>query len=160
MVKKFAIVISLVLVVLAGFAYYRYTLGVIGPHEIYPEALGQTRKSVENRLGRPLSFDEIGNGLALAHWQGYEPYSWIFSIWYLNDVAVHISMPNDLVVLDIQDVKDRVGQTIDWEMGSVLWQDRSYPALTNDDLSIVIYETAFDYQVANSSSIFWELDTN
>ena len=156
MLRITTIIIAVLLIAFAAFGYYRYTVGIIEPHDIYPEALGQTRVSVERYLGRPRRLDDIGNGLANAFWQGKEPYSWVFSVWYLNDVAVHIKMPNDLVALDLQDVKDRLGPAIDWQIGAVTYSSQSYPAWTNGERSIVVYETPLDYQVANKNSIFWD----
>ena len=138
------------------FVYYRYTVGVIGPVEIYPEALGQNREQVERQLGRPRLLDDYGNGAAYAFWQGREPSSWIFEIWYVRDIAVHVKMPNDLVGLELQDVMRRVGPTVDWQIGSIVYQQRSYRALTNEDRSVVIYDTGWDYHVANKDSIHWE----
>ena len=138
------------------FVYYRYTVGVIGPAEIYPEALGQNRAQVERQLGRPRRLDNFGNDVANAFWQGREPHSWIFEIWYVRDVAVHVQMPNDLVGLELQDVMRRVGPTVDWQIGSIVYQHRSYRALTNEDRSVVIFDTGLGYHVANKDSIHWE----
>lgn len=138
------------------FAYYRYTVGIIGPDEIYPEALGLSKEQIERHLGKPRRHDDFGNGAGYAFWKGREPYSWSFSIWYVRDVAVHVRMPNDLVGLELQDVIQRVGPTVDWQIGSITYLDNSYRALTNENRSVVVYDDDLGYHAASKDSIFWE----
>lgn len=156
MLRTSLVLLSVIIIAGASLAYYRYTLGVIEPGEIYPEALGQTREQIERRLGKPRRLLDLENGLTNATWQGIEPFSWWYSVWYRNDVAVHVFIPNDLVGLDFHAIADRVGPTTDWQSASVTYDYQSYPAWFNEDRSIVIFETALDYHVANSDSIFWE----
>lgn len=143
---------------LAGisFGYYRYTFGVIEPDEIYPEALGQNREQIEGHLGKPRRLDDFGNGTASAFWQGRVPYSWTFSIWYIRDVAVHIQMPADLIGLEIDDIKGRIGPSVDWKIVPISHHEQPFPAWVNEDRSVAIYDTGLDYNVASKDSIFWE----
>ena len=139
-----------------GYAYYRYSVGVIGPDDIYPDVLGLTLPEIEQHVGKPRRVDELFTGSKYVMWQGREPYWWTYTIWIARDVAVHVSMPNDLVGLELDDVVERVGPGMNWQVDDISYHDQPLEAYTNEDRSIAIFDTGESYNVSSSDSGFWE----
>jgi hypothetical protein len=141
----------------AAYTYHRITIGVIGPDEIEPDVLGLTPVEIYEKLGRPRTLDQLGSRVQQAFWLGRKPYSWNYSIWFVDGFAAQIEMPNDMIGLDLVDLTQRLDASADWAIVPILSSGGVlFDAWMNKNQSIVVYDSGHAYVVANDHSIFWE----